>query len=78
MTSDRKTHINGSEQERNPAQTQPSEGKAMSDNADLTTMNDPEFLAEYGRVRENLEALTERMRSLTNEFDRRAASKWAS
>jgi hypothetical protein len=48
----------------------------MSD--DFTAMNDPDFLAEYRRVRENLEALSDRMRRLTEEFDRRAASKWAS
>ena len=49
----------------------------MSDSDDLTAMNDPDFLAEYGRVRSTLEALTDRMRKLTEEFDRRAAAKWA-
>jgi len=48
----------------------------MSD--DIAQMNDPDFLAEYGRTRENLEALTDRMRELTEEFDRRAAAQWAS
>jgi hypothetical protein len=55
-----------------------SKGKAMSDSDDLTAMNDPDFLAEYGRVRSTLEALTDRMRKLTEEFDRRAGAKWAS
>jgi hypothetical protein len=48
----------------------------MSD--DFSMMNDPDFLSEYGRVRETLEALSDRMRELTAEFDRRAAAKWAS
>jgi hypothetical protein len=50
----------------------------MSDSDDFTAMDDPDFLAEYGRVRETLEALSDRMRNLTAEFDRRAAAKWAS
>jgi hypothetical protein len=50
----------------------------MSDSDDLTAMNDPDFLAEYGRARDTLEALTDRMRRLTEEFDRRAGAKWAS
>jgi hypothetical protein len=48
----------------------------MSD--DFTAMDDPDFLAEYGRVRETLETLSDRMRELTVEFDRRAGAKWAS
>jgi hypothetical protein len=48
----------------------------MSD--DITQMNDPDFLAEYSRTREGLEALTDHMRKLTEEFDRRAAAQWAS
>jgi hypothetical protein len=48
----------------------------MSD--DFTAMSDPDFLAEYGRVRDNLEALADRMRELTTEFDRRASASWAS
>ena len=48
----------------------------MSD--DITQLNDPDFLAEYSRTREDLEALTDRMRELTEEFDRRAAAQWAS
>ena len=50
----------------------------MSESDDFTAMNDPDFLAEYRRVRESLEALSDRMRKLTDEFDRRAAAKWAS
>jgi hypothetical protein len=50
----------------------------MSDTDDLTAMNDPDFLAEYRRVRDTLEAVTDRMRKLTEEFDRRAGAKWAS
>jgi hypothetical protein len=50
----------------------------MSDSDDFTAMDDPDFLAEYGRVRDTLEALSDRMRKLTREFDRRAAAKWAS
>jgi hypothetical protein len=53
-----------------------SKGRAMSD--DITRMNDPDFLAEYSRTREDLEALTDHMRKLTEEFDRRAAAQWAS
>jgi hypothetical protein len=49
----------------------------MGGSDDLTAMNDPDVLAEYGRVRDALEALTERMRMLTKEFDRRAGAKWA-
>jgi hypothetical protein len=44
----------------------------MSDSDDFTAMNDPDFLAEYSRVRNTLETLTDRMRKLTEEFDRRA------
>jgi hypothetical protein len=51
---------------------------AMSDSDDFTAMNDPDFLAEYGRVRNTLEALGDRMRKLTEEFDRRARAQWAS
>jgi hypothetical protein len=51
----------------------------MSDSDDdFTAMNDPDFLAEYRRVRESLEALTDRMRKLNSELDRRAGAKWAS
>jgi hypothetical protein len=49
----------------------------MSDSDEFTAMNDPDFLAEYGRVRDTLEAVSDRMRRLTAEFDRRAGAKWA-
>jgi hypothetical protein len=45
---------------------------------DFTALSDPDFLAEYGRVRDTLEALSDRMRNLTREFDRRATAQWAS
>jgi hypothetical protein len=48
------------------------------DSDDFTEMNDPDFLTEYGRVRDRLEALANRMRKMTEEFDRRARAKWAS
>jgi hypothetical protein len=41
-------------------------------------MDDPDFLAEYSQVLDTLEALSDRMRKLTEEFDRRAGAKWAS
>lgn len=50
---------------------------------ELATMDDPEFLAERRRVREELErtpvasaALTERYAALTDEFIRRARAAW--
>ena len=49
----------------------------MSGSDDFTAMNDPDFLAEYRRVRDTLEVVTDRMRKLTEEFDRRAGAKWA-
>jgi hypothetical protein len=49
----------------------------MSDSDDITAMSDPDFLDEYKRVRESLEALNGRMRDLAREFDRRAGAKWA-
>jgi hypothetical protein len=50
----------------------------MSDGDDFTAMSDPDFLAEYGRSRRALEKLTDRVRRLTDEFDRRASKQWAS
>jgi hypothetical protein len=50
----------------------------MSDGDEFTAMSDPDFLAERKRVRETLEALTERYRMINIEFDRRAGFKWAS
>jgi hypothetical protein len=50
---------------------------------ELATMDDPEFLAERRRVREELErapvasaALTARYAALTDEFIRRARAAW--
>jgi len=43
---------------------------------DFSTMGDPEFLAERRRVRETVEALTERLARLDVEFIRRAATSW--
>ena len=43
---------------------------------DLSAMDDPDFLAERRRVRETIEALTERLATLDKEFIRRAAAKW--
>jgi hypothetical protein len=50
----------------------------MSDSNDFAVMSDPDFLAERKRVRETLEALTERYRMINIEFDRRAGNQWAS
>ena len=50
----------------------------MSDSDEFTGMSDPDFLAERKRVRETLEALTERYRAINIEFDRRAGVQWAS
>ena len=50
----------------------------MNDSDDFTAMNDPDFLAEYDRVRDALQALTNRMCMMTEEFDRRARAKWTS
>ena len=50
----------------------------MSDSGDFAAMNDPDFLAEYDRVRDALQALTNRMCKMTEEIDRRARAKWAS
>jgi hypothetical protein len=58
----------------------------MSEDADdFTTMDDPEFLAERRRVREELEhlsahvvsaELTSRYQRLNDEFRRRASAAW--
>jgi hypothetical protein len=50
----------------------------MNDSDDFTAMNDRDFLAEYDRMRDTLQALTSRMHKMTEEFDRRARAKWAS
>jgi hypothetical protein len=48
----------------------------MTSDEDLTKLDDPAFLAERTRVRETIEALTERYQWLNAEFDRRAGAKW--
>jgi hypothetical protein len=48
----------------------------MSDSGEFAAMNDPDFLAERARVREELQELTERYRKLNQEFDRRARTAW--
>jgi hypothetical protein len=50
----------------------------MGDSDEFAVMSDPDFLAERKRVRETLEALTERYRAINIEFDRRAGAHWAS
>jgi hypothetical protein len=44
---------------------------------EFAVMSDPDFLAERRRVRETLEALTERYRLINIEFDRRAGVAWS-
>ena len=48
----------------------------MGDNDDIRQMSDPDFLAERTRVREAIEALTERLAELDDEFINRARSAW--
>lgn len=43
---------------------------------DIRQMSDPDFLAERARVRETIEALTERMAELDDEFVERAGAAW--
>jgi hypothetical protein len=50
----------------------------MNERDDFRAMSDPDFLAEYDHVRDMLQVLTDRMRKMTDEFDRRARAKWAS
>jgi hypothetical protein len=54
----------------------------MSDSDDFSKLDDPAFLAERKRVREELEhepspELTARYEQINNEFDRRARIAWA-
>jgi hypothetical protein len=49
----------------------------MGDSDHIRQMSDPDFLAERARVRETIEALTERMAALDDEFIRRAGAAWA-
>jgi hypothetical protein len=48
----------------------------MGNSDDFAALDDPEFLAERRRVRDTLEALTERMTRLDDEFMSRAGAKW--
>ena len=55
----------------------------MISDDDFAMMDDPEFLAERARVREQLEhvpgvsaELTELYQRLNDEFDRRASAAW--
>jgi hypothetical protein len=50
----------------------------MGDSDEISAMSDPDFLAERKRVREAIEALTERMAEIDDEFIRRAGIAWAS
>lgn len=43
---------------------------------DFSVLSDPDFLAERKRVRETIEALTERLARLDDEFTRRATASW--
>jgi hypothetical protein len=43
---------------------------------DLSVMSDPDFLAERRRARETMEALTEYLAKLDEEFIRRASARW--
>lgn len=48
----------------------------MDKNDEFAAMSDPDFLAERRRVREAIDALSERYRVINVEFDRRAGSTW--
>jgi hypothetical protein len=48
----------------------------MGETDDFSRLDDPAFLAERARVREAIQALTERYEALTAEFDRRASAQW--
>jgi hypothetical protein len=70
--------VGGTHQNRNP------EDKAMTSDEDFSQLDDPAFLAERKRVREELErtpAVSEEMAAryqrLTDEFIRRARAAWA-
>jgi hypothetical protein len=51
-------------------------GKAMTSDEPITQLDDPALLTEHSRVREELEALTERYQALSDELSRRAAGLW--
>ena len=46
----------------------------MTSDDDFTRLDDPALLAERARVRDELQALTERYRKLDDEFIRRAGT----
>lgn len=48
----------------------------MSGSDEFAAMSDPDFLAERKRVREAIEALSERYQVINAEFDRRAGNTW--
>jgi hypothetical protein len=48
----------------------------MTSDDEFTQLDDPAFLAERKRVREELEELTRRYEKLSEEFDRRARIAW--
>lgn len=48
----------------------------MSDSDDIRQLSDPDFLAERRRVRETVQALTERLAELEEEFISRARAAW--
>lgn len=48
----------------------------MGDNDDIQQMSDPDFLAERSRVRQAIEALTEHLAELDEEFLKRASAAW--
>jgi hypothetical protein len=50
----------------------------MNSDDEFAQLDDPAFLAERKRVREELQELTERYRKLNEEFDRRTRTAWAS
>lgn len=49
----------------------------MGDRYAIRQLSDPDFLAERTRVRETIEALTERLAELDDEFIKRARSAWS-
>ena len=51
-------------------------GKAMTSDDHITQLDDPALLTERTRVREELAALAERYRTLSEELGRRAAGLW--
>lgn len=48
----------------------------MGNSDGIRQMSDPDFLAERTRVRETIEALTERLAELDGEFINRARAAW--